>query len=85
MMSIACLQVKQQELQVDLGKCESRNSELEQAILNKDARIKELEDELRRLNKQLDERGSSSGLFLEFLCTAQAKAQIVPDVPQCAV
>jgi hypothetical protein len=64
LMSIACLQVKQQELQVDLGKCESRNSELEQAALNKDARIKELEDELRRLNKQLDERGSSSGLSL---------------------
>ena len=56
-------QGKLQELEDELTKLKSRNSELEQSILNKNARMKELEDETKNLKKQVDERGSSSGLF----------------------
>ena len=56
--------MKQQELQSELGQIESRSSELEQLVLQKDARIKELDDELSQLRKQLDERGNSSGALV---------------------
>jgi septal ring factor EnvC (AmiA/AmiB activator) len=56
-------QGKLQELETELTKLKSRNSELEQSILNTDAHKKELEDEIKYLKKQADERGSSSGLF----------------------
>ena len=56
-------QGKLQDLEAELTKLKSRNSELEQSILNTDARMKELEDETKYLKNQADERGSSSGLF----------------------
>lgn len=56
-------QGKLQELEAEHAKLKIRNSELEQSILNNDARMKELEDEIKYLKKQADERGSSSGLF----------------------